>query len=565
MQYIVWPSGIHFGLTSQDINNTATPYSIRDAVHDVYYPLLDELIAKLEGLSNDWKDIALLARTHGQPASPTRLGKEIQVYVYRLKKQLDLLKSVPCSAKFGGATGNFNAHHVAYPQIDWKAFGNKFVNESLKLEREEYTTQISNYDNMAAIFDNFKRINESLGHSAGDLVLREIGKRLTTCLRDSDLLAHYAESEGGIDVSRLGSDEFTVVLNRLDNAKSATLVAQRLIKSLGEPVTIDGNELVVTPSIGIALAPRDAADVEGLLKAAGLAMHHAKQAIGKDFLFYEAEMDSDHSEQIKLESDLRKALANEQLLLHYQPQVDTVRGSVTGAEALLRWQHPELGMVPPLKFIALAEQIGLIEELGDWVLVEACRQLSEFRAQGVDLPRVAINVSLFQFNSKFVERVQEVLSENNLPPSMLELGLSEGLLANTDSGTVESLQELAQIGVYLSVDNFGTGCAPLSYLSQLPLSELKIDRSFVRDCDSNDGRGRLVKAMIAMAGNLGFNVVAEGVETRQQCLFLNGHGANVVQGYLFSKAVTAKELRPLLVPWHFMEQIQSFAAQTNPD
>jgi adenylosuccinate lyase len=153
---------IHFGLTSQDINNTATPYSIRDAVHDVYYPLLDELIEKLESLSNDWKDIALLARTHGQPASPTRLGKEIQVYVYRLKTQLNLLKSVPCSAKFGGATGNFNAHHVAYPQIDWKAFGDKFVNESLKLEREEYTTQISNYDNMAAIFDNFKRINTIL-------------------------------------------------------------------------------------------------------------------------------------------------------------------------------------------------------------------------------------------------------------------------------------------------------------------------------------------------------------------------------------------------------------------
>jgi len=153
---------IHFGLTSQDINNTATPYSLRDAVHDVYYPVLEELIAKLESLAKDWDGIALLARTHGQPASPTRLGKEVMVYVYRLKKQLDLLKSVPCSAKFGGATGNFNAHHVAYPQIDWKAFGNKFVNESLKLEREEYTTQISNYDNMGAIFDNFKRINTIL-------------------------------------------------------------------------------------------------------------------------------------------------------------------------------------------------------------------------------------------------------------------------------------------------------------------------------------------------------------------------------------------------------------------
>jgi diguanylate cyclase (GGDEF)-like protein len=413
--------------------------------------------------------------------------------------------------------------------------------------------------------DNFKRINESLGHSAGDLLLREVGKRMTACLRDSDLLSHYAESKEGIDVSRLGSDEFTVVLNQLDSTESAAVVAQRLIKALVEPVTIDSNELVVTPSIGIAIAPRDAEDVEGLLKAAGLAMHQAKQAPGQDFLYYQPEMDSGRSEQIKLESDLRRALEAGQLLLHYQPQVDTVRGSVTGAEALLRWQHPELGMIPPLKFIALAEQIGLIGELGDWVLVEACRQLGEFKRRGVDLPRVAINVSLFQFNSTFAERVQEVLSENDLAPSMLELGLSEELLANTDSDTLASVQALAQAGVYLSVDNFGTGSAPLSYLGQLPISELKIDRSFVRDCHTDEGKGRLVKAMIAMAGNLGFKLVAEGVETREQCLFLNAHGASVVQGYLFSKAVTANELIPLLVPWHFMEQIQGFAAQTNPD
>ncbi|HHH76533.1 MAG TPA: diguanylate cyclase, partial [Phycisphaerae bacterium] len=323
--------------------------------------------------------------------------------------------------------------------------------------------------------DNFKRINDSLGHSAGDLLLREVGKRLLGCLRSSDILTHYVESGPRIDVSRLGGDEFTVVLNQLDSIDSAGLVAQRLIDRLSEPMIIDDHELVVTPSVGIAVAPRDADDVEGLLRAAGTAMYHAKASTRGDFLFYNEEMQAAGLDRLKLESDLRKAIERNELLLHYQPQVDIANGSIVGAEALLRWEHPEYGLIPPFRFIPLAEEFGLIEEFGDWVLVEVCRQMNEFREQDLELPKVAINVSPFQFNPLFINRVKEVLIQADLPASMLELGLSEGILTNNDQSTIKSLRELTELGVYLSVDNFGMSYAPLSYLGNCPLDELKID------------------------------------------------------------------------------------------
>ena len=411
--------------------------------------------------------------------------------------------------------------------------------------------------------DNFKRINDSLGHSAGDLLLKEVAKRLTECLRNSDMLAHHVEAGPRIDVSRLGGDEFTVVLNQLDTIDSAGLVAQRVIDSLVEPMQIEGHELVVTPSVGIATAPRDAADVDGLLRAAGIAMHHAKTSSRKDFLFYTEEMDAAGLDHLKLESDLRKAVERQELVLHYQPQVDTANGSIVGAEALLRWEHPEFGLILPFRFISLAEEIGLIDELGDWVLVEACRQLKEFKEQGLELPRIAINVSTIQFNSAFMDRVKEVLVQADLPPSMLELGLSEGILMDNDSKTIRALEEIKEMGVYLSVDNFGTGYAPLGALSRYPLDELKIDRSFVSDCDRREERARLVTAITAMAKSLKLHMVAEGVETAGEYQFLASNGVRVMQGYLFSKPVTANELqRQLVVPWHFMVDIQRIALTT---
>ena len=415
-----------------------------------------------------------------------------------------------------------------------------------------------NKEMMALLFldlDNFKRINDSLGHSAGDLLLREVGKRLSGCVRDSDVVAHYVDSSSRIDVSRLGGDEFTVVLNQLDSPKSAGAVAQRLIDTLVRPMTIDGRELVVTPSIGIAVAPDDADSVESMLKAADTAMYHAKSAGKNNFLFYNRDMDAAGIERLELETELRKAIERDELVLYYQPQVDTLTGTVIGAEALMRWQHPERGMVPPFKFIPLAEEMGLIGALGDWGLQEACRQMVELQSLGLELEKVSVNVSPLQFNEAFIERVREVLQETGLRPIRLELELTEGIMMEGTDATISSLASLKELGVQLSIDDFGTGYSSLSYLSRFPLDELKIDRSFVIELEKSANDASLVVAIIAMARSMRLSLVAEGVETHEQYRFLTEHGANVIQGYLFSPPVTIEELKPMLVPHYFREQI----------
>jgi diguanylate cyclase (GGDEF)-like protein len=404
--------------------------------------------------------------------------------------------------------------------------------------------------------DNFKRINDSLGHSAGDQVLVEITKRLVDGVRGSDSVGHYVKAERKIDVSRIGGDEFTVVLNQVEDFESAGRVAERLLHALEEPMTIEGHELVVSPSIGIAIAPRDGESVEALLKAAGIAMHHAKESVREKVLFYSEHMDASGVGRLKLESDLRRAVERGELVLHYQPQVNTLTGAITGAEALLRWEHPEHGEVPPFQFISLAEEIGVISELGDWVMAEACRQIEEFDAMGLELPRIAINISIFQFTAGFPDRVREILEKFGLPASRLELGLSETILMDEDRTAIENLRELRKLGVYLSVDDFGTRLAPLTYLNRRTLDELKIDRSFIAECDTDKNRAGLVKAIIAMARSLEMGIVAEGVETEGQYRFLIDNGADVMQGYLFSKPMPAAELQAVLAPWHFVQQLQ---------
>jgi len=426
-----------------------------------------------------------------------------------------------------------------------------------------------NGETLALLFldlDNFKRINDSLGHSAGDLLLREVGARLSGCVRESDVVAHYVESGPRIDVSRLGGDEFTVVLNQIDCPESAGMVAHRLLDALSQPMVIGGHELVVTPSIGIALAPGDANDVDGLLKAADTAMYHAKAAGKNNCLFYHSDMDAAGVDRLQLEADIRRALERNEFILHYQPQVDTRNGTVVGAEALVRWQHPEKGMIPPFRFIPLMEEMGFIGALGEWVLREACTQMKAFEASGLKLPKVAVNVSALQFNPAFIRSVKEILRETGLEPSKLELELTEGVVMDDASATIRALAELKDMGVSLSIDDFGTGYSSLSYLSRFPLDELKIDRSFVIECDKSDNDASLVIAIIAMARSMKLRLVAEGVETHEQYRFLTDNGAHVIQGYLFSKPVPAAELEPLLAPWHFMQQIQAMTgtAVTGP-
>lgn len=403
--------------------------------------------------------------------------------------------------------------------------------------------------------DNFKRINDSLGHSAGDLLLREVAKRLARCVRDSDVIGHYTEAGSEIDVSRLGGDEFTVVLNGLDNAASAAVVAQRVIEALTVPITIEGHELVVTPSVGIALAPNDAENVDELLKAADTAMYAAKSAGKNSYLFYTSDMDEAGVERLTLENELRKAIDRNELVLHYQPQVDSSNGVVVGAEALMRWEHPERGLVPPFKFIPLAEELGLISALGDWGLREACKQMMELQKEGYELPKVSVNVSALQFDHTFTSRVSDALAHTGCHPNRLELELTEGIMMDGTDGTISAFQTLKDMGVKLSVDDFGTGYSSLSYLSRFPLDELKIDRSFVIDFDKSEDKTGLIVAIIAMAKSLRLSLVAEGVETHEQYRFLRQNDANVIQGYLFSKPVPLDELKPLLKPGHFLDQI----------
>jgi EAL domain-containing protein (putative c-di-GMP-specific phosphodiesterase class I) len=300
--------------------------------------------------------------------------------------------------------------------------------------------------------------------------------------------------------------------------------------------------------------------VDGLLKAADTAMYHAKANGKNSWKFYHSDMDAAGVDRLELEADLRRALENGEFVLHYQPQVDTRNGTVVGAEALMRWEHPVQGMIPPFKFIPLIEEMGLIGAVGDWVLREACRQLKEFDSQGVKLPKVAVNVSALQFNPSFIGSVKAVLEETGLAPTRLELELTEGVVMDDAHATVQALCELKETGVRLSIDDFGTGYSSLSYLSRFPLDELKIDRSFVIEFDKSDNDASLVIAIIAMARSMSLDLVAEGVETHEQYHFLTSNGAHVIQGYLFSKPVPAAELRPLLAPWHFMEQVQDMAA-----
>ena len=434
-------------------------------------------------------------------------------------------------------------------------------NRQLFTEQLELLLKISKRDKsiLALLFldlDNFKRINDSLGHTAGDMLLCEVGARLSNCIRESDLISQYFDPESKIDVSRLGGDEFTVVLYKLEEPKVAGVVAQRLLESLQTPMLIDGHEIVITPSIGIAIAPQDADTVEDLLKRADTAMYHAKTTGKNNYSFYSSAMKGTSAGRLKLESDLRRAVEREEMVLYYQPQVNIETGEISGAEALIRWNHPEHGLVPPARFIPLAEEMGLIVQIGAWTLLEACRQCKAFHDMGLKLQKVAVNVSSLQFNSAFIELVKQVLIETKLEPHLLELELTEGVIMSNAKSSIQSLHELKELGCTLSVDDFGTGYSSLSYLSQFPLDELKIDRSFVIDYNKSDNNAHLVSAIIAMGKSLNLQMVAEGVDDIKQFNFLRKKGIQVIQGYLFSKPVPGDKFAELLTDAPYFDQIK---------
>ncbi len=395
--------------------------------------------------------------------------------------------------------------------------------------------------------DKFKRINDTLGHGAGDALLREVAHRLTVAVRSSDMVSRLAEPEDSA-VSRLGGDEFTVVLSEIREPLDAATVARRILSTLAEPMGLEGHELVVGASIGLAIYPRDGETPEALMCNADAALYSAKDAGRNTFKFYDHTLNAVARERLALEEGLRRALEHDEFQLHWQPIVETAYGRVVGAEALLRWRDPVRGLVGPDQFIPLAEDTGLIVPIGDWVLRAACEQLAEWRAAGVTPThfRAAINLSPVQLAREgFAERVWSLLAAHDLPPSSIELEITERTLIRAEATVEANLRALRSQGLRLSLDDFGTGFSSLSYLRRFRFDTLKIDRSFVRDVMDDPEDAAIITAILSMSHALSLEVIAEGVETESQRAFLTERGCDRMQGYLFSRPAEAEKIATL--------------------
>ncbi len=382
--------------------------------------------------------------------------------------------------------------------------------------------------------DNFVAVNESLGHSLGDEVVAKVAERFREQLPESATIA------------RTGGDEFDVILE-LDADTSPDLVAKRLIDSLEEPLEVEGHSIFLTTSAGIALFPADATTAEALRRQADAALHVAKSQ-GRGLIWFSSpELSSQARARFEMEADLRRALANDELRLHYQPQLSLATGALVGVEALVRWEHPDRGLVPPDQFVPLAEESGLISQLGEWVLTEACRQLTEWSRAGIDVPQVAVNVSALQFDDpSFPSMVTRVIGECGVGPERMELEITESFVMGDHARWFDTLQELTRLGITFAIDDFGTGFSSLSYLQRLRVHRLKIDLSFIRAMTTDPGSATLVKAIVALGHGLGIEVVAEGVETDEQAAMLREFGCDTIQGYLISRPVPAEGIPPFV-------------------
>ncbi|MBK1691050.1 EAL domain-containing protein [Ectothiorhodospira mobilis] len=378
--------------------------------------------------------------------------------------------------------------------------------------------------------DRFKTINDTLGHNLGDQLLQTVARRMEHTTRASDTL------------SRLGGDEFVLLLDGEMNRDDIQTLCRKLLKILEEPMHLDGHEVAVSASIGIATYPEDGEDADTLLKHADLAMYEAKTHGRNGYEFFAPNLSEGVLDRLKMESALRGASARDELRVHYQPQVDLRDGSLLGVEALVRWQHPALGLISPGHFIALAEEMGVIGEIGAWVLREACRQMRAWRDAGFHVPQVAVNLSVQQLEREsLVERVQDALGDYGLPPRCLELEVTESLIMKAPEKTLSVLQQLKGMGVKLAVDDFGTGYSSLSYLKRLPLDRLKIDRSFIQDVGRDPNGEAIIRAVIGLGQTLGLETVAEGIEQEGQGAFLLREGCHMGQGFLFGRPRPAAE------------------------
>ena len=383
--------------------------------------------------------------------------------------------------------------------------------------------------------DQFKTVNDSLGHPIGDQLLQQVAARLSESVREEDTVA------------RLGGDEFVVLLEALADTTFASDIAKKILHGMARPYVLDGNELVVSGSIGISACPGDGEDATTLLRNADTAMYRAKDEGRNTFRFYSAELTQTARERLTLESEMRRALERQEFMLFFQPQVDVASGRLVGAEALVRWRHPDSGLVPPARFIPLAEETGLILPLGEWVLYAACERYQAWREAGLPEFTLAVNLSPRQFRQKnLVRQVRSILDATGMPPNRLELEITEGAIMEHGENARGILLALKSLGIKLAIDDFGTGYSSLAYLRRFPINVLKIDQSFMHDIPHDQGAMEIAATIIAMARNLHLHVLAEGVETQEQLAFLQGHGCDSSQGYLHSRPLPVAEFETLL-------------------
>jgi diguanylate cyclase (GGDEF)-like protein/PAS domain S-box-containing protein len=435
-----------------------------------------------------------------------------------------------------GTTEDITARKVAEERVQFLAYFDALTglpNRALMRDRlaQAMASARRKHERVAVLFldlDRFKLINDSLGHTVGDLLLKEVAERLKGCTRECDTVA------------RIGGDEFVVVLTGLHEASE---IASRVATSLSSTFEVMGHSLATSCSIGISLFPDHGDDGETLIKYADQAMYSAKESGRNAIRFFSSEMNRQLTERAALENDLRRALEREEFFLVYQPQIETASGALAGFEALIRWRHPQLGLVPPDRFITIAENTGLILPIGEWVIHTACTQAKAWLDRGLLSVPVAVNVSAVQFRqSEFCEVIKRALAGSGLPPQYLELELTESLLLTNQDVVLSVLQELRELGLKLAIDDFGTGYSSLSYLKQFRVNKLKIDRSFIRDVTTSSDDAAITTAIIRMAKSLNLTVVAEGVEDKAQFDFLRALKCDEIQGYYFSKPDTASAM-----------------------
>lgn len=383
--------------------------------------------------------------------------------------------------------------------------------------------------------DRFKVVNDSLGHDTGDLLIREVSKRLKEIIREGDTAC------------RLGGDEFLMLFPDISSVKDISAVAKKILDKLSEVFVLNDNEVYITASIGISIFPENGDSIEALAKNADAAMYYAKDQGRNNYQFYSESINANAIERIRMQGNLRKAVKQNQITVHYQPQIDLRSGRIVGAEALARWHHPEYGYVSPREFIPLAEELGLISSIGEFLLFTACAQNKLWQQAGFPPIRMAVNISTYQFVQKgFVKLLERVLNEIDIAPQYLELEFTESVVMKNSELISSTLEEVKSLGIQCSIDDFGTGYSSLNYLKYLPINRIKLDRLFISSLTTDHNDDAISKAVITMAHELNLKVTAEGVETAQQLEFLRSHGCDEAQGFLFSKAVPAKDFLKLL-------------------